>query len=93
MLQDIQETNYSLHSQTQQHNTETDHPIPPTTLSGRERGAHMGAGLPPVPARLVTRVEADEFIDMAELAPDKLGLSKNIHSVMTKLSQASHDAE
>ena len=37
----------------------------------------MGAGLPPVPARLVTRVEAGEFIDMAELAPDKLGFSKS----------------
>ena len=37
----------------------------------------MGAGLPPVPARLVTRIEAGEFIDMAELSPDKLGLTKS----------------
>ena len=74
MLQDVQETSYSLHSQTQQHNTETGQPIPPTTLSAREGEAHMGAGLPPVPARLVTRIEAGEFIDMAELVPDKLGL-------------------
>ena len=37
----------------------------------------MGAGLPPVPARLVTRIEAGEFIDMSELSPDKLGLAKS----------------
>ena len=30
----------------------------------------IGAGLPP---RLVTRIEAGEFIDMAELLPDHLG--------------------
>ena len=76
MLQDVQETNYSLHSQTQQQNTETGQPIPPTTLLGREGGAHMGAGLPPVSARMVTRIEAGEFIDMAELSLDKLGLTK-----------------
>ena len=77
MVQDIQETNYSLHSQTQQQNTETGPPISPTTLLGREGGAHMGAGLPSVPARLVTRIEAGEFIDMAELSPNKLGLTKS----------------
>ena len=77
MLQDIQETNYSLHSQTQQHNTETGQPISSTTLSGREGGAHMGAGLHSVPARLVSRIEAGKFIDMVELAPDKLWLSKS----------------
>ena len=77
MLQDIQETNYSLHSQTQQRNTETGQPIPPTTLSGRAEFTQRGAGLPLVPTRLVTRSEAVEFIDMEELAPDKLGFSKS----------------
>lgn len=37
----------------------------------------MGAGLPSFPARLVSRIGAGEFIDMVELAPDKLGLSKS----------------
>ena len=37
----------------------------------------MGADLPPVVARLVTRIEVGEFISMAELAPDKLELSKS----------------
>ena len=36
----------------------------------------MGAGLPPVPAKLVVRIEAGEFVDMAKLLPDKLGFSK-----------------
>ena len=37
---------------------------------------YMEAGLPAIPAKLVTRIAAAEFIDMAELLPDKLGLSK-----------------
>ena len=28
------------------------------------------AGLPPIPPRLVTRIEVGEFVDMAELLPD-----------------------
>ena len=64
-------------SQTQQQNTETGQPIPPTKLLGRGGGAHMGAGLPPVPARLMTRIEAGKFIDMTELSPDRLGLAKS----------------
>ena len=36
----------------------------------------MGAGLLPVPAKLVTRIEVGKFIDMVKLLPDKLGLSK-----------------
>ena len=33
----------------------------------------LGAGLPPILPRLVTRIEAGEFIDMAKLLPDHLG--------------------
>ena len=62
---------------------------PPTTLqqvaiidsgtglspSGTSKDTYLciGAGLPPIPPRLVTRIEAGEFIDMAELLPDQLG--------------------
>ena len=34
----------------------------------------IGAGLPPVPCKLVKRIQAGEFIDMAELLPDRLGI-------------------
>ena len=32
----------------------------------------IGAGIPPIPPRLVTRIQSGEFIDMADLLPDKL---------------------
>ena len=32
----------------------------------------LGAGLPPIPTKLVSRIEAGEFIEMAELLPDRL---------------------
>lgn len=35
----------------------------------------IGAGLPPVPQKLVTRIQAGEFVDMAELLPDHLGVN------------------
>ena len=33
----------------------------------------VGAGLPPVPKKLVNRIQAGEFVDMAELLPDRMG--------------------
>ena len=33
----------------------------------------LGAGLPPVPEKITSRIEAGEFIEMAELLPDRLG--------------------
>ena len=33
----------------------------------------IGAGLPSVPKKLVSRIEAGEFIEMAELQPDYMG--------------------
>ena len=35
----------------------------------------IGAGLPPVPLKLVKRIHAGEFIDMSELLPDRLGIN------------------
>ena len=35
----------------------------------------IGAGLPPIPPRLVARILSGEFIDMADLLPDQLGPS------------------
>lgn len=37
-----------------------------------------GAGLPPVPAKLVKRILAGEYVDMSELLPDSLGVSGSI---------------
>ena len=34
----------------------------------------IGAGLPPVPCKIVKRIQSGEFIDMAELLPDRLGI-------------------
>ena len=35
----------------------------------------LGTGLPPVPKKLVTRIQAGEYVDMSELLPDRLGIS------------------
>ena len=35
----------------------------------------IGAGLPPVPRKLVDRIQTGEFVDMAELLPDHTGVS------------------
>ena len=37
----------------------------------------IGAGLPPVPTKLVSRIEAEEYIDMTELLPDQLGTTRS----------------
>ena len=34
----------------------------------------IGAGVPPIPQKLVARIQAGEFIDTAELLPDRLGM-------------------
>ena len=33
----------------------------------------IGAGLPPVPEKVVSQIEAAEYIDMSELLPNRLG--------------------
>ena len=38
-------------------------------------GLSIGAGLPPVPQKLVAKIQSGEFVDMAELLPDRMGLS------------------
>ena len=37
----------------------------------------IGAGLPPVPVKLVSKIEAGEYVDMTELLPDRLGICKS----------------
>ena len=76
MLQEVQQITETPPTQAQRNTSETESPIPPATFLGTQRSLHMGAGLPPVPAKLVARIEAGEFVDMAELLPDKLGFSK-----------------
>ena len=41
---------------------------PPSVLS-------IGPGLPPVPRKLITHIQAGEFVDMAELLPDRMGIT------------------
>ena len=76
MLQEVQQITETPPTQAQRNTSETESPIPPATFLGTQRSLHMGAGLPPVPAKLVARIEAGEFVDMAELLPNKLGFSK-----------------
>ena len=51
--------------------------LPPSGTS-KDTDLCIGAGLPPIPPRLVIRIEAGEFIDMAELLPDHLGLATTL---------------
>ena len=54
--------------------------LPSTEMStGNMTEAHatVGARLPPVPARLVAKIEAGDFVDMAELLPDRWGITKS----------------
>ena len=38
----------------------------------------IGAGLPPIPPKLVAKIESGEFMDMAELLPDRWGAAKSL---------------
>jgi len=38
----------------------------------------LGAGLPPIPAKIVSRIEAGEFIEMAELLPERLDPTRSL---------------
>ena len=49
--------------------------VPP--LPALDNCVTIGAGLPPVPAKFVSRIEAGEYIDMTELLPDRLGTLKS----------------
>ena len=46
--------------------SDNDHPVPVT-------GLPVGAGLPPIHSKLVSRIEAGEFIEMSDLLCDHLG--------------------
>ena len=45
-------------------------------ISFQSNTVALGAGLPPVPSQLVARIEAGEFIDMGELLPDHVGITR-----------------
>ena len=45
---------------------------PPPLLHATSARSSMGAGIPLVPEKMVSRIEAGEFIEMAELLPDRL---------------------
>ena len=46
------------------------------TIADTQEAAHraisIGQGLPPVPKKLVNKIESGEYLDMAELLPDRL---------------------
>ena len=46
-------------------------------LTNRNSSAlFIGAGLPSVPQKMVAKIQSDEFVDMSELLPDRLGFPK-----------------
>ena len=47
-----------------------------SVIGAREDAAMLsiGAGLPPVPHKLVQKIQSGEFVDMAELLPDRMGI-------------------
>ena len=51
-------------------------PPPEDPLSLQTNTVAFGAGLPPVPSKLVARIEAGEFRDMVELLPDHVCISR-----------------
>ena len=42
------------------------------------RAISIGQGLPPVPKKLVNKIESGEYLDMAELLPDRLGSYRSL---------------
>lgn len=47
--------------------------MPPDHHSAPTTSVPLGAGLPPISAKLVSRIEAGEFIEMSDLLCDHLG--------------------
>ena len=50
-------------------------PADPPTTAEKATVMFIGAGLPPVPQKLVQRIQTGEYVDMAELLPDRLGVN------------------
>ena len=48
----------------------------------------IGVAVPPVPPKLVERIKAGDFIDMAELLSNRMGLSSVDESISKKLDVA-----
>ena len=46
------------------------------SASPHTNSVSLGSGLPPVPSKLVAKIEAGEFIDMGELLPYRVGISR-----------------
>ena len=51
-------------------------PPPGDPISFQSNTVAFGAGFSPVPSRLVARMEAGEFINMGELLPDRVGITR-----------------
>jgi len=45
----------------------------PPSLDKEPSSIHLGGGLPPVPGKLVKKIEEGHFIEMAELLPELTG--------------------
>ena len=56
---------------------ELSHPPPstPSTPQLEPQAMTIGEGLPPVPGKLIKKIESGQFIELAELLPDRLGFT------------------
>ena len=43
-----------------------------TLTKANSKSFALGAGLPPVPAKIVVRIQAEEYVDLSELLPEQL---------------------
>ena len=55
-----------------------------TSTAATTQPLYIGGGLPPIPRKLVHRIQDGHFIDMAELLPDNLEATNLIDDDLTK---------
>ena len=60
---------------------------------GPEICVTIGTGLSPVPAKLVLRIEAAEYINMTELLPHQLGITRSLTIDNPGISEEGHYQE
>ena len=68
-----------------------DDPPPPQIPRIREKTqapVYIGGGLPPIPARLVKRIENGQFVEMAELLPDHLSSFPTLTKIKQKAQKS-----
>ena len=53
----------------------------------------LASSLPPIPAKLVKRIQSLEFTEMRELLPDNMALTERLEALPTRLGEQAKQAE